>query len=644
MRRSLICLTLMIPAAWIAFRATSDIASSRYVAAQDRDAGESHIESRNPFAVPDAAEAGVLVDFVKVLKKLRPGAGIDQEEYDVKAPGAIRQACERILELDRDADSSLRNFARRELLLFRMKDLSTASNVSAADRKNIADDTLQILRATDRTPDDAELATALATTFEDFAPVSEARALYRELGELFIKQSNDQASQRGKFLLGAAYRLGIEGEPFSLKGKSVNERPFDVADWNGKVVLVNFWAAWSDHCLAELPSLKRDYYAFHDRGFEIVTVSLDDDREELLTCLKKHRLPWTTLHDEDGGSEHPAAVAYGIAAYPTSFLLDREGRVLATDLRGRKLTRKLNELLGPATPNRTAYPVFHVRDIVEELTSAGTKLHRDGKTKTDLELRKGLTRTAAEIKLAEPSDEEIKDRDLYRRACESVFIVCSLYHIEGGDEWETSLATAFAVTADGVLSTSCHVFDNEDEADAVVVMDSQKRVFAVRELLAANQHADTCLFRIDCRDTKPLPLADDALPGTRIRILGHPGDSFYFFSTGTLANYERDGEGTTWLNVTADFGQGSSGGPVMDEYGNVVGQVSRTFTLYAGGSATRGLPRRVQAEKAAGDVREPQGKVKGTDDVADPQMVFKACVPVDTLRSLVKRVKAPTAP
>ena len=57
------------------------------------------------------------------------------------------------------------------------------------------------------------------------------------------------------------------------------------------------------------------------------------------------------------------------------------------------------------------------------------------------------------------------------------------------------------------------------------------------------------------------------MPGTQVRIMGHPGDSFYFLSSGLLANYERDHEGTTWLNTTADFGQGSSGVGDMETIG-----------------------------------------------------------------------------
>ena len=306
-----------------------------------------------------------------------------------------------------------------------------------------------------------------------------------------------------------------------------------------------------------------------------------------------------------------------------------------------RLAAKPAALRGPGAEPGSPYPVFNVSDVIDKLTAAGSRLHKSGQAKGDAELRRQLERKSVELDLPDPGDKVISDRELYRRACESVFIVCSLYKVADSDEWQTSLATAFAVTRDGVLTTSCHVFENEDEADAVVVMDVHRKVYAVRELLAVNQKADTCLFRIEATNLVPLPFAEDAPPGTRVRVLGHPGDSFYYLSSGLVSNYEKDHDGTLWLNTTADFGQGSSGGPVLDECGNVVGQVSRTFTLYAGGPATRGRPRRVIGEKLAEKrERDPGEKIEPATDIADPQMVFKSCVPMKTLKSLVKTKKA----
>lgn len=303
---------------------------------------------------------------------------------------------------------------------------------------------------------------------------------------------------------------------------------------------------------------------------------------------------------------------------------------------------KKRERNNPFAGKNLAYPVFGIDEVLDHLATTGSRLHRAGKTKGDTELRQQLGRKTCELTLPAAATDPIPDRELYRRACESVFIVCSLYKGEGRDDWESSLATAFVVTEDGVLSSSCHVFDNEDTADAVVVMDVKKNVYPVTELLAANKLTDTCLFRIDAKNLKPLPLAEDAPPGTPARVVGHPGDSFYFFSTGIVSNYERDGDNIVWMNVTADFGQGSSGGPVFDETGRVIGQVSRTFTLYAGGEEARGRPRRVAGDAKLVDLQEinkkkpAEGAVPPADEIMDPQMVFKSCVPVQSIRALVK--------
>ena len=296
---------------------------------------------------------------------------------------------------------------------------------------------------------------------------------------------------------------------------------------------------------------------------------------------------------------------------------------------------KKRERSGQVATKTLPYPVFGIDEVLDHLTRSGARLHKAGKAKGDVELRKQLDRRTCELTLPEATDDPVADRDLYRRACDSVFIVCSLYKDASQGDWQTSLATAFVVTEDGVLSTSCHVFDNEDTADAIVVMDAKKNVYPVTELLAANRLTDTCLFRIDARNLKPLPLAEDALPGANVRVVAHPGDSFYYFSSGHVANYERDGDSILWMNVTADFGQGSSGGPVFNEHGHVIGQVSRTYTLYAGGSETRGRPRRVAGETKPAD-KQPTDAKAAAEEFLDPQMVFKSCVPVQSLRALVK--------
>jgi serine protease Do len=285
---------------------------------------------------------------------------------------------------------------------------------------------------------------------------------------------------------------------------------------------------------------------------------------------------------------------------------------------------------------------FLVNDVVELLTIETEKLIEKKQTKNSIELRKNLDRTEASIQLPKAISKPLSTQELYRRAAESVFLVAGLTKpTDGVGDWQTAFSTAFAVHEDGILSTSAHVFDHEDHDDAVVVMDVRGQVFPVVEILASNREADTCLFRIDTKGLKPLRLDSTADPGTPIYVMGHPGDSFFYFSAGHIANYEQDANGVLWLNVTADFGQGSSGGPVMDVAGNIVGQVSRTYTLYAGGDTsnrkrrsfrTRQVDDTKATEETKDDSPEADSEAKRRPD---PQMVFKSCTPVAAIRALV---------
>lgn len=284
------------------------------------------------------------------------------------------------------------------------------------------------------------------------------------------------------------------------------------------------------------------------------------------------------------------------------------------------------------------YPVFCIDDVLVRLTTAADQLIEKKNVKNSETLRQDLERTQFSMTLPRASSKELSPVELYRRVCESVFLVAGLARPDEGEEdWQTSFSSAFAVHEEGILSTSAHVFDHDDKDHAVVVLDAKGNVHPIVEVVAFDRDSDTCLFRIAARGLKPLPLGRDAPPGTLVRVMGHPGDSFFFFSAGVIGNYERDSEGRLWMNVTADFGQGSSGGPALDIFGNVIGQVSRTYTLFAGGEARSRKKRTRTARQAKAE--EPAEAPKELHEVrkeSDPQMTFKSCTPVSAIRALVK--------
>jgi thiol-disulfide isomerase/thioredoxin len=136
------------------------------------------------------------------------------------------------------------------------------------------------------------------------------------------------------------------GKPMPISGTTHDGKPFDIAKFRGKPVVVVFWATWCGPCKAMLHEFKAIYEHFHSDGLEIVGVSIDEDQEALAAYLESEKIAWPNLFDSDAANSelHPISEKYGVHGIPSAFLLDREGKVVAKDLHGQALVEKIEEL------------------------------------------------------------------------------------------------------------------------------------------------------------------------------------------------------------------------------------------------------------------------------------------------------------
>ncbi|MCF6128061.1 TlpA family protein disulfide reductase [Flavobacterium sp. AS60] len=112
----------------------------------------------------------------------------------------------------------------------------------------------------------------------------------------------------------------------------------------GKATLIDFWASWCGPCRQENPNVVALYKEFHNKGLNIISVSLDDDVTDWKEAIAKDKLTWTHVSNLKEMND-PIALQYGVTQIPTTFLLDAKGKVVAVDLRGEDLNAKVKALL-----------------------------------------------------------------------------------------------------------------------------------------------------------------------------------------------------------------------------------------------------------------------------------------------------------
>ena len=251
------------------------------------------------------------------------------------------------------------------------------------------------------------------------------------------------------------------------------------------------------------------------------------------------------------------------------------------------------------------------RQIYSRLVQRLAQLHDEKRTTPGADLMKQFDRKRYPVKLATPGKGRWPLPDLYRKCRESVAIVAGIYKCSKCTKWHAHYGSGYFIKESGVLLTNHHVINHPNNA-AFGVMTYDGKVHPVKEVLAADKVNDIVVLQVEGKDFTPLPISSRADIGTTVAVIGHTRMEFYMLTNGIISAYSRIPKTSgpvERMMITADYGVGASGAPVLDERGCVVGMVVETQTVIAG---------------------------HDTKKSTSVQMVMRRCVPAEVLLRLLK--------
>jgi peroxiredoxin/predicted negative regulator of RcsB-dependent stress response len=188
-----------------------------------------------------------------------------------------------------------------------------------------------------------EFAASFADNLATAAITAGEFGIAREVYTALLSRFSDSPNLRQKVQRDLK-RLDKVGKPApSFTSEDINGKAVRLDAYRGKYVLIDFWATWCAPCIGELPRLQAAYRTYHDAGFAIIGVSLDESKTAVVDFARARNLPWPQLHNASGSAD--LVEGFGVSSIPATYLIDPEGTVIRLDLRGKALDETLNRLI-----------------------------------------------------------------------------------------------------------------------------------------------------------------------------------------------------------------------------------------------------------------------------------------------------------
>ena len=238
----------------------------------------------------------------------------------------------------------------------------------------------------------------------------------------------------------------------------------------------------------------------------------------------------------------------------------------------------------------------------------------DGNQSVSLvELKKQLNQKHSGVEIGDNSVSTVSTNKLYDQISKSVLVIGRLYNCGKCSKWHTSTASAFVISRDGIIVTNHHVLENDD-GEILGAMDYKGNVYSIEKVLAANEEDDLAILKLRNAELTPMALGKPANVGSDVWVISHPDRKMYMMTKGMVSRYnmimDKNRKPGRRMSITADYAKGSSGAPVFNRKGQVVGVVSSTNSIY-------------------------YNVVNGKKE--NLQMVVKNCIPVESIHKLIKR-------
>jgi peroxiredoxin len=260
----------------------------------------------------------------KSLNKSVVKGGKEQKDYEAYLTliQPLRDSIARYFYWGKNEDSLKRYNQMRPLFIRQMEDL-TYEYIKANGNSYVAFDMVKE-RAVIVIDDPDKMEPAFQALSKKFKTTSDGKQIAKAIS------------------IAKRFRIGQPVIDFRQTDSSGNDVTY--AAFKGKYVLIDFWASWCYPCRVEYPFLKKAYQQYKDKNFEIIGISLDSKREDWVKAIRENGFAFTMASDLKG-RDNAIAVAYGITAIPQNLLVDPNGIIIAKNMRGEDLLKKLEEVI-----------------------------------------------------------------------------------------------------------------------------------------------------------------------------------------------------------------------------------------------------------------------------------------------------------